>query len=321
MNKIKIFCTLGPSSLTKNFLEFAELQKVDLVRLNMSHLNIINLKKNIKFIQKNSNLDICIDTEGAQIRTKISKKIFLKINQKIKIYSNKKFYLYPLNVFEKLKKNDRLELGFDGLIIKIIKKQKNFLEAKCIREGVLETNKGVHLINRKIKLNFLTSKDLAAIDISKKYKIKNYALSFTNSVNDIVKFNKLIPNAKKIFKIETAQALNNFSLLNKKGNEFLIDRGDLSKDISIEKIPQAQRLIFKKKLKKNKIYIATNLLESMIKMPYPTRAEANDIYNAIEMGAAGLVLAAETAIGKYPRECITFLKNIIKSYKQKIKKF
>jgi len=321
MNKIKIFCTLGPSSLTKNFLEFAELQKVDLVRLNMSHLNIINLKKNIKFIQKNSNLDICIDTEGAQIRTKISKKIFLKINQKIKIYSNKKFYLYPLNVFEKLKKNDRLELGFDGLIIKIIKKQKNFLEAKCIREGLLETNKGVHLINRKIKLNFLTSKDLVAIDISKKYKIKNYALSFTNSVNDIVKFNKLIPNAKKIFKVETAQALNNFSLLNKKGNEFLIDRGDLSKDISIEKIPQAQRLIFKKKLKKNKIYIATNLLESMIKMPYPTRAEANDIYNAIEMGAAGLVLAAETAIGKYPRECITFLKNIIKSYKQKIKKF
>jgi pyruvate kinase len=321
MNKIKIFCTLGPSSLTKNFLEFAELQKVDLVRLNMSHLNIINLKKNIKFIQKNSNLDICIDTEGAQIRTKISKKIFLKINQKIKIYPNKKFYLYPLNVFEKLKKNDRLELGFDGLIIKIIKKQKNFLEAKCIREGLLETNKGVHLINRKIKLNFLTSKDLVAIDISKKYKIKNYALSFTNSVNDIVKFNKLIPNAKKIFKVETAQALNNFSLLNKKGNEFLIDRGDLSKDISIEKIPQAQRLIFKKKLKKNKIYIATNLLESMIKMPYPTRAEANDIYNAIEMGAAGLVLAAETAIGKYPRECITFLKNIIKSYKQKIKKF
>ena len=321
MNKIKIFCTLGPSSLTKNFLEFAELQKVDLVRLNMSHLNIINLKKNIKFIQKNSNLDICIDTEGAQIRTKISKKIFLKINQKIKIYSNKKFYLYPLNVFEKLKKNDRLELGFDGLIIKIIKKQKNFLEAKCIREGLLETNKGVHLINRKIKLNFLTSKDLVAIDISKKYKIKNYALSFTNSVNDIVKFNKLIPNAKKIFKVETAQALNNFSLLNKKGNEFLIDRGDLSKDISIEKIPQAQRLIFKKKLKKNKIYIATNLLESMIKMPYPTRAEANDIYNAIEMGAAGLVLAAETAIGKYPEECITFLKNIIKSYKQKIKKF
>ena len=72
---------------------------------------------------------------------------------------------------------------------------------------------------------------------------------------------------------------------------------------------------------KNKIYIATNLLESMIKMPYPTRAEANDIYNAIEMGASGLVLAAETAIGNYPKECITFLKNIIKVYKKTENKF
>ena len=177
------------------------------------------------------------------------------------------------------------------------------------------------LINRKIKLNFLTSKDFAAINIAKKYKIKNYALSFTNSIDDILRFNKLLPKSKKIFKIETAQALNNFNFLKKKGNEFLIDRGDLSKDISIEKIPRAQRLLFKRKLKKNKIYIATNLLESMIKMPYPTRAEANDIYNAIEMGASGLVLAAETAIGKYPKECITFLKNIIKDYKKTENKF
>ena len=90
MNKIKIFCTLGPSSLSKNFLKFAEVQKIDLVRLNMSHLSVINLEKNIRFI-KNSNLNICVDTEGAQIRTKITRKIFLKFNQKIKIYPKKKF--------------------------------------------------------------------------------------------------------------------------------------------------------------------------------------------------------------------------------------
>ena len=170
MNKIKIFCTLGPSSLDKNFLKFAELQKVDLVRLNMSHLSLNNLEKNIKFIQKNSNLNICVDTEGAQIRTKIIKKIFLKVNQKIKIYPKKKIYFYPLDVYEKLKKNDLLELGFDGLIIKVIRTQKNFIEAKCVREGLLEANKGVHLINRKIKLSFLTSKDFSAINIAKNIK-------------------------------------------------------------------------------------------------------------------------------------------------------
>ena len=100
------------------------------------------------------------------------------------------------------KKNDLLELGFDGLIIKIIRKQENFIEAKCVREGLLEANKGVHLINRKIKLNFLTSKDFAAINIAKKYKIKNYALSFTNSIDDILRFNKLLPKSKKFLKLK-----------------------------------------------------------------------------------------------------------------------
>lgn len=321
MKKIKIFCTLGPATLNKKFLKFAQFQKVDLVRLNMSHLNIVDLKKNINFIKKNSKLQICLDTEGAQIRTKINKKFFIKKNQKIKIFKNKNFYLYPPEVFQKLRVNDILELGFDDLIIKIFKRGKNFFEAKCTRQGLLETNKGVHLANRQIKLNFLTNKDFKAIELAKKFNIKNYALSFTNSVNDIDKFNKLIPKKNKIYKIETAKALKNFNLLKKKGTNFLIDRGDLSKNISIEKVPYAQRMLFKKRNKNNNIYIATNLLESMINASYPTRAEANDIYNSIEMGADGLVLAAETAIGKHPEDCIIFLKKIINLFKQKKIKF
>ena len=126
----------------------------------------------------------------------------------------------------------------------------------------------------------------------------------------------MLPKEKKIYKIETSQALNNFKSLKKISNDFLIDRGDLSKEITIEKIPYAQRKIFKTKKTKNNIYIATNLLESMIEKPFPTRAEANDIYNAIEMGAAGLVLAAETAVGKYPENCLDFLKKIIRQFKK-----
>ncbi len=321
MKKIKILCTLGPATLNKKFLKFAQFQKVDLVRLNMSHLSIVNLKKNINFIKENSRLNICLDTEGAQIRTKIKKKIFIKKNQKIRIFKNKNFHLYPSDVFQKLRVNDTLELGFNELIIKIIKRKINFFEAKCTRQGLLEANKGVHLVNRQIKLNFLTTKDYKAIELAKKFEIKNYALSFTNSVNDITKFKKLIPKANKIYKIETSKALKNFKLLKKKGTEFLIDRGDLSKDISIEKIPRAQRMLFEKKDKNNNIYIATNLLESMINASHPTRAEANDVYNSIEMGAAGLVLAAETAIGKHPEDCIIFLKKIISLSRQKKIKF
>ena len=167
MKKIRIFCTLGPSSLSKKFLKFAQSQKVDLVRLNMSHLNLRNLEKNIKYIKRHSNLKICIDTEGAQIRTKINKKISLKKNQKLRLFKSKKFHLYPIDVYDKIKKNDVLELGFDGLIIKIISKNKNHLDSICLNGGKLEANKGVHLVNRKIKLNYLTVKDFNAIKLAK----------------------------------------------------------------------------------------------------------------------------------------------------------
>ena len=101
----------------------------------------------------------------------------------------------------------------------------------------------------------------------------------------------------------------------KHGKDFLIDRGDLSKEVSIENIPYYQRKILSKAKKDNKnIFVATNCLESMINNSYPTRAEANDIYNILELDAKGLVLAAETAVGKYPYESILFLKRMIKIY-------
>ena len=162
------------------------------------------------------------------------------------------------------------------------------------------------------------TKDQKAIDISKEEKIKNYALSFTNSHHDIIKFNKYINFENKIFKLETYNAIKNLHNIVVTGNTFLIDRGDLSKEISIEKIPKYQRKIISKikKFKNKKVFVATNLLESMVKNIYPTRAEANDIFNCLESGADGLVLAAETAIGDYPEESVLFLKKIILEYKK-----
>ena len=317
MSKIKIICTLGPKSINKNFLKFSN-KNIDLLRLNMSHLSINKLKKTINFVKKNSKIPICIDTEGAQIRVQTKKEKFLKIGQIIKL-SNQKgdIKLYPDYVLSKLKVGDILNVGFSNLSIKIIKKREK-IYCKVISAGKIENNKGVHLENRKIKLNFLTSKDLKAIQIGKKLKIKYYALSFTNSVDDIVKFNKLLKKKKKIFKIETQSAIKNFHKMLKKGDFFLIDRGDLSKDVKIENIPIVQRNLFKLKLKykTKKIYVATNLLESMLENNYPTRGEANDIFNSLEMGASGLVLAAETAIGKHPKDTVKFLKKMILAFKR-----
>jgi pyruvate kinase len=316
--KIKIICTLGPSSLNSKFLEFAN-KNIDLLRLNMSHLNISELNNHIKFIKKKTNCPICIDTEGAQIRSKYKKRKFYEKKSLLYIEKNKNnvLGLYPDDIQDKLKINDILNIGFEGLKVKIIKKNNKFLLAKVINEGYLEGNKGIHLENRKIKLKCLTEKDVEAVEIGKMHNINNFALSFTNTLKDVKYFNELTGNkTNNIFKIETKQSINEFKKIIKEGNNFLIDRGDLSKDISVYKIPETQRKLIniKNKYKNKKVFIATNLLESMIVNNYPTRAEANDIYSCIEMGADGLVLAAETAIGKNPIECIRFVKEMINQF-------
>ena len=317
--KVKIICTLGPSSLNTRFLEYAN-KNVDLLRLNMSHLKTSELKKNIAFIKNKTNCPICIDTEGAQIRSKYKKRKFYKKNSLLHIEKNKNntLGLYPEYIQDKLKLDDTLNIGFEGLKVKIINKNNNFLLTKVINEGYLEGNKGIHLENRKIKLKCLTEKDVESVKIGKLNDINNFALSFTNTLNDVRYFNKLTGNkSNNIFKIETKQSINEFKKIIKEGDNFLIDRGDLSKDISVYKIPETQRKLIsiKNRFRNKKVFIATNLLESMIINNYPTRAEANDIYSSIEMGADGLVLAAETAIGKNPIECIKFVKEMIKQFK------
>lgn len=319
-NKLDIFCTLGPSTLNKKFLKFAK-GKVSLLRLNMSHVSLEELKKNINFVKKNTNTPICVDTEGAQIRTKILKKKKLKINEKFKFFKQKTAnHLYPYDVYDKLKIHDYLSIGFDDLAAKIISINPKFITLKVTSAGKLEDNKGVHVINRLIKLDFLTKKDLHAIEIAKKMNIRNFALSFTNNVEDIERFKKILPTQTKIYKIESKHAVQTFNKLIKIGDNFLIDRGDLSKEMSIENIPYIQRKILKKskEFKNKKIYIATNFLESMIINKFPTRGEANDIYSSLEMGARGIVLAAETAIGNYPEESIIFLKKMMFAYKKNL---
>lgn len=317
--KKKIFCTLGPSTLNKTFLKYAD-KKVNLLRLNMSHIDIEDLQNHIDFVKKYSKVKICIDTEGAQIRSKVKKEKIFKNGEILEIskLQKNKFRLYPDTVFNSLKKNDILDIGFEGLKVQIKNKKKNLCVCKVIKAGKLENNKGIYVTNRKIKLKYLTSKDHQALDIAKKNHIKYFALSFVNSHEDIIRFNNILKKQTKIFKIETKSSIKNLNKIMEFGENFLIDRGDLSKEIGIENIPVVQRKILEisNKRKKN-VYIATNFLESMINKNVPTRAEVNDIYNALELGAKGIVLAAETAIGNYPQECVELLKKIFKIFKKK----
>ena len=327
-NKIKLILTLGPSSLKKKIV--TKLKKdTDIFRLNMSHLNLRQLKKNISFLKKNKINNICIDTEGAQIRTIfLKKKIYLKKNaiyylSNYKLKLSNLIQLYPNFNLSKVKKNSKVKVGFDGLELVIEKVYKNFIKCKVIEPGFLEANKGVHF-EKDVYLDSLTEKDKQAIKIANENGIKIFALSFANSSEDVKYMRSLLgKNNYLISKIESRKGFINRKKIIRFSDAVLIDRGDLSRYIEIPKIPIAQRIIINDSKKNGKnVFVATNLLETMINFNNPTRAESNDIFSSLESGCSGLVLAAETAIGKYPLECMSFLKECIKVFnkRKKLKK-
>jgi len=325
--KHKIICTLGPSSLNKNIILKLKALGVDIFRINLSHTNYSNLKSTIHFLKNLKIKNICIDTEGAQIRTtKVMKKIFFKKNKNVKIYNSdikntlNKINLYPKFKLNSCKKNTIINIGFNNLTLKVIKVSKSFLNCKVITEGYLESNKGVHF-SKNIKLPALTEKDKKSIILGMNEGIKFYAMSFVNNSSDISQIRKFI--GKKSFlisKIETLNSLKNLNKISNLSNALLIDRGDLSRYIEIETIPIVQEKIAKKlSKKKQQLYVATNLLETMIKNKQPTRAESHDIYSTLKQGVNGLVLAAESAIGHDPVSCVMFLKKCIRNYNLKSK--
>ena len=307
---MKILCTLGPSTLNKLFLKLSSRLGISLLRLNMSHIKINKLKNHINTIRKYTKIPICIDSEGAQIRTG-------DLNKNKKLSKNS---FYPEEVFDQIKPKDKLTIDFNSVVIKILKKNNNYFTCKVLRPGIISGNKAATL-NRDIILPSLTKKDVSAFKIGKKLNIKNFAVSFVSQKKDIILARKIVGKKSKIIsKVETFKALENLIEITKATDIILIDRGDLSRQVPLSSIPSWQKIISKVVKKYNKkLFIATNLLETMINSENPTRAEINDIYNCISDGADGLVLAAETAIGKYPIDAVKMIKDNVKNYKTNYK--
>ena len=187
---------------------------------------------------------------------------------------------------------------------------------ECVSSGIVGNNKGVDILNNSIQLNDFTEKDLAALELGKRMGIEQVFISFCKSSEAILKAKSIIPEARIISKIESKLSIHNLNEICKVSDALLIDRGDLTREINIMDIPFAQRGIVKTALE-NKIpcYVATNVLESLIEGKLPTRAELNDIVGTLEMGAAGIVLAAETAIGTKPILCAEIVNELMHRFK------
>lgn len=322
----KIIVTLGPSTNSLEKLLMIKSKAVDFVRINMSHSSIEDLNYYIA-LAKEANIPFIIDTEGSQVRTGdlSTESITYKENDVIHLYKNEiignsiGINLKPWQILDQLMEGDILYVDFDTLVMRIsdISSLKSgYIEAVVISSGKLGKNKGVVIdpqTDRKFVLPTLTQKDITAIKIGISENISYVAASFMRSGEAIKEVRRISEGKMKIIsKVECKDALENLDDIINESDYLLIDRGDLSKEIPIEKIPFTQKIILHRAKKANKgVYVATNLLESMITNRKPTRAEVHDIINTIVDGAYGLTLAAETAIGKYPIGCINMLNKVI----------
>ena len=324
--KTDIVVTLGPSTNTEAHLRKLKSQRVAFVRINMSHSTLEDLRFFIGLAKK-VGIPFIIDTEGSQIRTGNLKNSSVKIeeNDEIKIYKQpiqgdqKNIYLTPQSIIEQLEPGDILRLDFDMLILRVSDVStlhNGYISTKAITGGTLGKNKGVVVdsaSHKQYTLPPLSKKDYGSIKIGLKEGIGHIAASFMRSGAFVDEVRRATRGKMKIIsKIECIDGLEHLDEIIKKSDAVLIDRGDLSKEIPLERIPLTQKIIIHRARVLNKgAIVATNLLETMIKNRKPTRAEIHDIVDSVLDGATGLTLAAETAIGEYPFECVNTMQKLI----------
>jgi sulfate adenylyltransferase len=319
-NVFKIIATVGPSSLKENIIKEMDRWGTELFRINLSHTDIKDLKDVINKLRSWTNKPVCVDSEGAQIRTgkflngqtEFHTNSIVSIVQYKEKESGARLPLYPGKPENIFKIGDLLRIDFNSVIMQVIKIEGELVQGRVIEGGIVGSNKGIG-IDRMPFLPAFTEKDYAALKIGKEMKINHYALSFAYKKEDILWIREQFDYPIFVIsKIESYNALSNIKDIVRATDAVLIDRGDLSKEVPLQKLGLVQRYIMNFANNFDKpAYVATNLLDSMISGMQPNRAEINDITSNLFSGASGLVLAAETAIGEHPVQVVRMAAGII----------
>jgi ATP sulfurylase len=314
-----IWCTLGPSSLNDHVIGRLDEAGISLLRLNLSHTRIDELPRTLEYVRSRTELPICLDTEGAQIRTSSGPTRTLEENRSIRVVSRPladgDVTFYPEGVVRQLVAGDLVKIDAD-VLAQVTSVDPEGAVLWILNGGTIGSSKAVTVLERDIELPPLTEKDRQAIAIGNDAGIRHVALSFANSAADVDQVRTVAaPDATIISKIECLNGLFNLTDIVARSDAILIDRGDLSRQVNIEKLPSVQKDIIRRSKQLGvPVYVATNLMESMVTSPHPTRAEVNDVYNTLIDGADGLVLAAETAIGGYPVASASMIRRIIEEF-------
>lgn len=329
MKKTKIVCTIGPSSDSYEVLKALVNEGMNVARLNFSHGTHPEHKKRIDTIKKlRDDLDepigIMLDTKGPEIRIKTFKDGMIRIEQgqdftitseDVEGDETKVSVTYK-DIAKDLKANDRVLID-DGLVeFTVISVDEKNVYMKAVNSGELSDRKGVNLPSVKVNLPTLTEKDIEDLIFGIENDVDFIAASFIRSAKDVLEIRKILESnggddIKIISKIENLEGVQNIDEIIDVSDGIMVARGDMGVELDEEDIPLVQKDIIRKCNLKGKFVItATQMLDSMIRNPRPTRAEVTDVANAILDGSSAIMLSGETAAGTYPVKSCEMMRKI-----------
>ena len=330
--RTKIVATLGPASADKTILSQMIATGVDVCRLNFSHgsqadhLKMITTIREINEEHEHINVGILADLQGPKIRIGKMKEggAILLNHSEVQISTNEEFIgdekrLYlSYQQFPRDVQKDEIILLDDGKIqLRVIDTNGiDTVNCEVIHGGILTSRKGVNLPNTKVSLPSLTEEDLDNLNFALDQDVEWVAMSFVRTAEDIKQIKGIIAEkgktARVIAKIEKPEAIDNIDAIIAESDAIMVARGDLGVEMPMEDVPILQKMMVKKCRDAAKpVIIATQMLESMITSPRPTRAEVNDVANSVLDGADAVMLSAETSVGEFPEIVIETMCKVI----------
>ena len=326
--KTKIVCTIGPATSTKHMLTRLVYAGMNVARLNFSHGQMSDHASQIRTIREVSRtlkvpIGILVDLPGPKIRIgKISPDpVMLKDGSQIVLTARHVIGDQSIvsvshsSVLKELEKGDLVFLEDGTVRLKVVDLRKGNAVCRVVRGGSLWSGKGVNLPDKNLALSALTSKDLNLLAFALDNKVDFIGLSFTMTARDVKRAKRVVRKANSqawiIAKVENRQAVDNFGEIVRKADGIMVARGDLGVEMDVEDIPELQKTIIARSNAAGKpVITATQMLESMVSNPTPTRAEVTDIANAIIDGTDAVMLSEETAVGKYPIEALRVMRRV-----------
>lgn len=329
-NKTKIVATLGPASSDKKVLKTMIEAGVNVCRINFSHGDYDAHQQVINTIHEinnelQSNTGILTDLQGPKIRIgelenngfEIKNGDILNFTTQKCVGTKELIYINYQDFPKDVEKGEKILIDDGKLMLEIVEtNKKDKVKAMVVHGGNLSSKKGVNLPNTKISLPCITEKDEQDLQFALDNDVSWIALSFVRSANDIHELRKKIVAAGKssqiIAKIEKPEAIENMEEIIEAADGCMVARGDLGVEIPMQDVPLWQKQIVRICQRKSKpVIIATQMMESMITNISPTRAEVNDVANAVLDGADAVMLSGETSVGKFPVEVIKAMYKII----------